>query len=185
MLDDGRIKEIRCKITAFGSELVVVLPDGREVAAGEALRLVKGSKKTGGGPKGPASTLPKKTLVREDFEGGEEARFKARVVQVSDSLGDTNIRGRILTLKGLGAGKGFDTIQAWWEAANPTQKTRLLMDGGRFQELLDGDSGVFSDSLGTPSEGLVKLWEGTQCPFQGDLRPKVGVTASGDSTPTN
>jgi hypothetical protein len=84
-------------------------------------------------PKGPgkakaetsAAALPKKSLVKSDFEGSE-TDLVARANAVAKAMGDTTARGRIGSLKMFI--DGCDTMEKWWDASAPAEKARLFMD---------------------------------------------------------
>jgi len=98
--------------------------------------------------------LPKKSLVKKDFEKGSIDKLSARVAAVAAALGDTTARGRIGSLKLMH--EGVDTFDKWWSGANPAQKARLLSDNKHFKEFSDDDCKILARQIpGSPFRGSV------------------------------
>jgi hypothetical protein len=113
-------------------------------------------------PKGPKAkssgdkqnALPKKTLVKSDFEGGPE-KLKARALAVATAIGDTTARGRIGSL-GL-MRDGISDFNEWWNKAPPSPKARLLMDAKNHNSVDKASFTLLSEVLKD------------QCPFRGPV----------------
>lgn len=172
MVADGRIREIRLTLSAFGERVEVVLPDGSTVPPSVALQQVGGRRRGAQAP-GPRHTPPQKSLERGDFEAGvTPAQFAARVAAVSQKLGDTNLRGRIASVPTLRR-EGTETFEEWWQVATVSQKLRLLTDGGRFASMT-------ADPLAETylrEEDAEEKFAGVPAPFQGALRPQAAPAA--------
>jgi hypothetical protein len=161
----GLITELNVKFTPLGAQISCQVAtslkkegDGpAELPIGEAKQRIiaanlwtpKGREK-GSGPK--EDLLPKKSLVKKDFEGGDQEKLARRAKAVALALTDTTARGRIGSLKLMH--EGVDTFDKWWSGAEPKYKTRLLADSKHWKEF-------------TPAEHLALAKALPECPFRG------------------
>jgi hypothetical protein len=114
--------------------------------------------------------LPKKSLVKSDFEADKLDKLPDRVKAVALSLGDTTARGRIGSLKLMA--EGVDDFDKWWKKASGKSKARLLTDSKHFETLTDVDFAAMAERV-------------TQCPFRGPVPTPApeGSDEDGDPIP--
>lgn len=131
-------------------------------------------KKIGGSKadKKEAVQLPKKSLVPKDLKADEtnDSDLKDRAVAVAEALTDTVARGRIGSLKYMR--KGVDTFEKWWANAQPSMKTRVLMDGKHHAALTAADHARFASVV-------------TTCPFRGPVPTPTEEEEETEEPPRN
>jgi hypothetical protein len=98
--------------------------------------------------------LPKKSLVKADFDGKSDQELIQRANAVAKATGDTTARGRIGSLKMYI--EGVDNFEKWWESSSPKEKSRLLTDKKNHDSLTDDQHIRLSGVL-------------VKCPFRGSV----------------
>lgn len=98
--------------------------------------------------------LPKRSLVKKDFEGGDKKKLLERVVAVATALGSDNARGRIGSLNLMR--DGITAFDKWWSVAPGSAKAKLLADGKHWKQFTRSET----DLLGSVS---------SNCPFRGTV----------------
>lgn len=133
-----------------GTEVFVGPQEAKDIIIRNGLWSPKerGSKKAAG--KVAIIELPKRSIVKKDFEGNDES-LAVRVRSVASNLGERTAAGRIGSME-LSL-QGADTFSKWWNAANSDQKARLLTDKKHYDTLVRADK--------TRLAGLIE-----ECPFR-------------------
>jgi hypothetical protein len=125
------------------------------------LKKKSGSKKTGAND--VSNPLPKKTLVKADFEGTDEALFARAKVVASAENGGTLV-GRVRSA-GKFNGKVTISYQKWWETATVDDRALSLCQS--------------KELAGLTRAHILRL-RGMQCPFRGTTEFHVSSDVHGD-----
>lgn len=98
--------------------------------------------------------LPKRSLVKKDFEESNDEQLRQRASAIAKAIGDSTARGRIGSLKLMA--EGIDTFDKWWARAKPVNKTRLFSDHKHHKDFTADDHLAFARAV-------------VQCPFRGPV----------------
>jgi len=134
-------------------------PSNGEIALGDAKNRIVEAKLWAPKAQNKAKTdknevaRPKKSLVKEDFEGSD-ADLLTRADAIAKATGSTTAKGRIGSLKMFI--DGATTFEAWWDEASPKEKTRLFSDKKHHDE--------FTEEMHLQFERCV-----SKCPFLGPV----------------